>query len=216
MISFLAKLVLSSVTAMTRSHKVDCLATCGRVRSASHRAEMNGLNDNDQWQDSFGKEDPTEYKAQGSSLIECLFYPNLDSLSGFKWTGPDSLPNSTRASDISLHTSALLSHEEVHWIEILFVRFDRVSGDTIGEDLFFLPQVETAMGNLYRIHRQLLDTIIWHAVRATGTSFRLSLWRRTESVPYSSLSTHSLLTRLPLTLSLDPRFFVHNISSNYE
>jgi hypothetical protein len=170
---------------------------------------------NDQWQDFLGKDDPAEYETQGSSFIECLFYPNLDSLSGFKWTGPDSLPNSTRASDIFIHTSALLSHEELHWIEILFVRFDRVSGDTIGEDLFFLSQVETAMGNLYRIRRQLLDTITWHAVRATGTSFRLSLWPRTESVPYSSLSTHSLLTRLPPTLSLDPRFFVHNISSNY-
>ncbi|CAG8160578.1 unnamed protein product [Penicillium nalgiovense] len=62
------------------------------------------------------------------------------------------------------------------------------------------------MGNLYRIRRQLLDTITWHAVRATGTSFRLSLWPRAESLPYSSLSTHSLLTRLPPTLPLDPRF----------
>jgi hypothetical protein len=35
------------------------------------------------------------------------------------------------------------------------------------------------------------DTITWHAVRATGTSFRLSLWPRTEYLPYSSLSTYS-------------------------
>jgi hypothetical protein len=34
------------------------------------------------------------------------------------------------------------------------------------EDLFFLPRVETPLGNLYRIRRQLLDTITWHAVRA--------------------------------------------------
>ncbi|CAG8127844.1 unnamed protein product [Penicillium nalgiovense] len=171
---------------------------------------------NDLWQDSFGKDDPAEYETQEPSLIECLFYPNLDSLSGFKWTGPDPLTNSTRASDIFLHMSALLFPKEVHWIEFRFVRFDRISGETIGEDLFFLPRAETAMGNLYRIRRQLLDTITWHAVRATGTSFRLSLWPRTESLPYSSLSTHSLLTRLPLTLSLDSQFFVHNISSNYE
>jgi hypothetical protein len=39
-----------------------------------------------------------EYQTQGSSFIECIFYPTLDSLSGFKWTGPDSLSNSTRAS----------------------------------------------------------------------------------------------------------------------
>lgn len=171
---------------------------------------------NDLWQDSFGKDDPAEYEIQEHSLIECIFYSTLDSLSRFKWTGPDPLSNSTRASDIFLHMSALLFPKEVHWIEFRFVRFDRISGETIGEDLFFLPRVETALGNFYRIRRQLLDTITWHAVRATGTSFRLSLWPRMESLPYSSLSTHSLLTRLPPTLSLDPRFFVHNISSNYE
>jgi hypothetical protein len=112
--------------------------------------------------------------------------------------------------------SALLFPKEVHWIEFRFVRFDRVSDETIGEDLFFLPRVETAMGNLYRIRRQLLDTITWHAVRATGTSFRLSLWPRMESLPYSSLSTHSSLTAVPRMLSLDQQFFVHNISGNYK
>ncbi|KAI1829133.1 hypothetical protein DTO027I6_9951 [Penicillium roqueforti] len=134
------------------------------------------------------------YERQGPSVIECLFYPDLDSPSGFKWTGPDPLSISTQASDIFLNMSTLLFPTEVHWIEFRFVRFDRTSGETIGEDLFFLPRVETALGNLCRIRRQLLDTITWHAVRATCTSFRLSLWPRMESLPYSSLSTHSSLT----------------------
>ncbi|CAG8147735.1 unnamed protein product, partial [Penicillium nalgiovense] len=143
---------------------------------------------NDLWQDFLGKDDPAEYETQPSSLIECLFYTNLDSLSSFKWT-------------------------DVYWIEIRFVRFDRASGETIGEDLFFLPRVETALGNLSRIRRQLLDTITWHAVRATCTSFRLSLWPRMESLPYSSLSTYSPLTALPPTLSLDPTFLciIHRV-----
>jgi hypothetical protein len=162
------------------------------------------------------KKMPQEVTCTVRVFIECHFYPDLDSLSGFKWTGPDPLSNSTRASDISLHMSALLFPKEVQWIEFRFVRFERVSGETIGEDMFFLPRVEKALGNLRRFRRQLLDTITWHAVRATGTIFRLSPWPRTESLPYSSLSVHSLLTRLPPTLSLNPRFFVHNISSNYE
>ncbi|CDM32832.1 hypothetical protein PROQFM164_S02g002983 [Penicillium roqueforti FM164] len=74
-------------------------------------------------------------------------------LSGFKWTGPDHLANSTRASDIFLHILALLFPKEVHWIEFRFMRFDRVSDRTIGKGLFFLLRVETAMGNLYRIRR---------------------------------------------------------------
>jgi hypothetical protein len=63
---------------------------------------------NDLWQDFLGKDDPAEYETQGSSFIECLFYPNLDSLSGFMWTDPVPLSNSTRTSDIFLHMSALL------------------------------------------------------------------------------------------------------------
>ncbi|CAG8059571.1 unnamed protein product [Penicillium nalgiovense] len=168
---------------------------------------MNELNNNG----LFGNDDPAEYETQEPSLIECLFYPNLDSLTRFKWTGPDPLFNSTQASDIFVHLSAFLFPKEVQWIEFRFVRFDGVSGETIGEDMFFLPRVETALGNLRRFRRQLLDTITWHAVRATGTSFRLSLWPHTESVPYSSLWAHSLLTRLPPTLSLDPRFFLYII-----
>ena len=162
------------------------------------------------------KVDPAGYEAQGSSLIECLFYPNRDSLPGFKWTGSDPLSISTQASDIFLYMSALLFPKDVHWIEFRFSRFDRTSGETIGEDLFFLPRVETALENLCRVRRQLLDTITWHAVSATGTSFRLSLWPRMESLPYSSLSTYSPLTALPPTLSLDPRIFVHDISGNYK
>jgi hypothetical protein len=34
----------------------------------------------------FGKDDPAEYETQEPSLIECLFYPTLDRLSGYKWT----------------------------------------------------------------------------------------------------------------------------------
>jgi hypothetical protein len=46
---------------------------------------------NDLWQDFLGKDNPAEHRTQEPSLIECLFYPILDSLSGFKWTGPHSL-----------------------------------------------------------------------------------------------------------------------------
>ena len=76
---------------------------------------------NDLWQDFLGKDDPAEHETQEPSLIECLFYPNFDSLSGFKWTGPYTLSNSTQASDIFLHMSALLFPKEVHWIEFRFV-----------------------------------------------------------------------------------------------
>jgi hypothetical protein len=76
---------------------------------------------NDMRKDLLSKVDSAGYEPQGSPLIECLFYPNLDSLSGFKWTGPNPLSISTQASDIFLHMSALLFPKEVNWIEFLFV-----------------------------------------------------------------------------------------------
>ncbi|KAI3182847.1 hypothetical protein DTO027I6_10109 [Penicillium roqueforti] len=71
------------------------------------------------------KVDLAEDEGQGPSVIECLFYPDLDSLSGFKWTGPDPLSISTQSSDIFLYMSALPFPTEVHWIEFRFARFDQ-------------------------------------------------------------------------------------------
>jgi hypothetical protein len=156
------------------------------------------------------------YETSTSSLIECLFHPTYDRLLASKWTGPDPLSMSTQASDIFLYMSAFLFPAEVHCIEFRLVRLDHLSGDSIGEHLFFLPRVETALRNLCRVRGQLLDTICRHDSGATGTSFRLSLWPRMEPLQYSSHSTCSPRASLPLTVSLNPRFFVHNIFGNYK
>jgi phage tail protein X len=123
---------------------------------------------------------------------------------------------STQASDLFLYMSALAFPKEVHWVEFRLVRFDRKSSESIGEHLFFLPRVETATWNLRRVRGQLLDTIFWHEFGALGTSFRLSLWPRMEPLPHSSRLTLPSLAALPTTVSLDPRFLVHNILGNYK
>jgi hypothetical protein len=123
---------------------------------------------------------------------------------------------STQASDMFLHMSAFAFPKEVQWIEFRLVRFDRKSGESTGEHLFFLPRVETATWNLRRVRRQLLDTISWHEFGPKDTSFRLSLWPRMEPLPHSSHLTLPSLAALPTTVSLDPRFFVHNILGNYK
>jgi len=160
--------------------------------------------------------EPAGYETSGSSLIECLFHPTYDKLSAFKWTGPDPLSMSTQASDLFLYMSAFAFPKEVHWVEFRLVRFDRRSGESIGEHLFFLPRVETATWNLRRVRGQLLDTISWHEFGAIDTSFRLSLWPRMEPLPHSSHLTLPSLVALPTTVSLDPRFFVNNILGNYK
>jgi len=160
--------------------------------------------------------EPAGYETSGSSLFECIFHPTCDKLSAFKWTGPDPLSMSTQASDMFVHMSALALPKEVQWIEFRLVRLDRRSGESTGEHLFFLPRVETATWNLRRVRGQLLDTISWHVFGAKCTSFRLSLWPRMEPLPHSSHLTLPSLAALPTTVSLDPRFFVHNILGGYK
>ncbi|CAG7937171.1 unnamed protein product [Penicillium salamii] len=125
---------------------------------------------------------PAGYDTSGSSLIECLFHPTCDKLLAFKWMGPDPLSMSTQASDMFFYMSAFAFPIEVHWIEFRLVRFDRRTGEGIGERLSILPRIETALGNLYRVREQLLDTIARPDFGAIGTSFRLSLWPRMEPV----------------------------------
>ncbi|KAI3219613.1 hypothetical protein DTO012A7_9703 [Penicillium roqueforti] len=142
--------------------------------------------------------EPAGDETSGSSVIECLFHPTYEKLSAFRWTGPDPLSMSTQASDLFLYMSAFAFSNEVHWVETRLVLFDRKPGESIGEHLFFLPRVETALGNL------------------SGNSFRLSLRPRMELLQYSSQSTLSPLGTLPTTLSLDPEFFVHKILGGYK
>ena len=88
------------------------------------------------------------HEGQGSPLVECFFHPNNDNQSGFKWTGPDPLSFATQADDLFLYMSAFFLFEEVYWVELRLARFHQLTGETVGEHLFFLPRVETAMGNL--------------------------------------------------------------------
>ena len=83
--------------------------------------------------------------------MECFFHPKREDQSGFDWTGPNPLSVSTQPEDIFLYMSAFFLSEEVHWAEFRHARFDRITGGMIGEHLFFLPRMETVMGNLHRI-----------------------------------------------------------------
>jgi hypothetical protein len=126
--------------------------------------------------------EPAGYEAQGSSVIECFLHPTYDKLPAFKWMGPDPLSMSTQVSDMFFYMSAFAFPIEVHGIELRLVRFDQKTGEITGGHLFFLPRVETALGNLCRVREQLQDTIDRPNLGAIGTSCRLSLWPRMEPV----------------------------------
>ena len=111
--------------------------------------------------------------------------------------------------------STFFLSEEIHWVDIRLARLDQITGDMIGEYLFFLPQVETVMGNLRRIRAQMLDIISQPVVGSMASSFRLSLCPRMEPLPYSNYSAISRQATLPTIPPLDPSFFVYNLLRNY-
>jgi hypothetical protein len=147
-----------------------------------------------------------EPEVQGPLSVECFFHSNYEDQSGFKWTGPDPLSIFTLADDLFLYMSAFFLLEEVYWVEFRLARFDQSTGETVGEHIFFLPRIETTMGNLHRMREQMLDIISRTAFGATAPCFRLSLWPRMEPLPYSGHSTLSPLATLPVMPSLDQSF----------
>lgn len=118
---------------------------------------------------------------------------------------PMGLSTAPRISMLTSSKSPLAFPNELNWVDFRLVRFDRKSGESIGQHLFFLPRVETGTWNLRRVRGQLLDTISRHGIGAIGTRFRLSLWPRMEPVPHSSHLSLPLLAVIPTTASLDPR-----------
>ncbi|KAJ5128053.1 hypothetical protein N7448_008832 [Penicillium atrosanguineum] len=144
------------------------------------------------------------YEEQGPSLVKYFFHPNREDPSGFEWTGPDPLSVSTQSEDLFLFISKIFLTEEIHWVEFRLARLDRITGDMIGEHRFFLPRVETVMGNLCRTRQQILIIISQTAVRSMASSFRLSF--------------HFMLSPLatsPSMPSLNPPFLVRNLLPDY-
>ncbi|KGO69280.1 hypothetical protein PITC_094790 [Penicillium italicum] len=101
--------------------------------------------------------EPGAHKAQGPLSVECFLHCNHEDQSGFKWTGPHPLFTSTLADVLFLYISAFFPFEEVYWVEPLLTRLDQSTGKAVGEHLFFLPRVETTMGNLHWMREQMLD-----------------------------------------------------------
>lgn len=152
--------------------------------------------------------DPGAHEAQGLLSVDCFFHRNYEDQPGFKWTGPHPLSTSTLADDLFLYISAYFPSEEVYWVEFRLARVDQSTGETEGEHLFFLPRIETIMGNLHRMREQMLDMVSQTGFGATAPFFRLSLWPRMEPLPYSGHSTLSPLATLPVMPPLDPSFCV--------
>ena len=151
-------------------------------------------------------------------LIECMFYPSYDSQRCFPWTGPDPLSFHTCADDIFLWMSAFLLFEPIQWVEFRLCRLMTGTGEVAEEYPFFLPRVESTLGNLPRICGQVCDIILRQDSRgAWGDShFQMYMWPRKEAM--SGLireNAFSCVRSATPVSALDPVCFVRNIAGNF-
>ncbi|KAJ5839450.1 uncharacterized protein N7525_004638 [Penicillium rubens] len=151
--------------------------------------------------------------AERPRAIECIFYPNHDSECAFSWTGPDLLSLDTCADDIFLYVSAFFLFERVHWIEIRLSKLSTGNEEVVEEYPFFLPRVESMLGNLRRVRGQIRDIISRNGYMGSAgeTRFQLSLRPQIETVAdpgmRSAIPLSCIHPSLPIA-SFDPQFFV--------
>ncbi|CAG8098276.1 unnamed protein product, partial [Penicillium nalgiovense] len=155
-----------------------------------------------------------------SPFIECLFYPGYESECSFSWTGPDPLSPDTCADDLFLYVSAFFILERVDWIELRLSKLSMATKEVVEEYPFFLPRVESILGNLPRARGQIYDIILQsnHAESVGETQFQLSMWPRTESSQSSAMQgtiPPSYLESSMHLSSLNPQLFVQNIVGSW-
>ncbi|CRL31280.1 Cyclin-like F-box [Penicillium camemberti] len=115
--------------------------------------------------------------------------PSAASECSFSWTGPDPLSPDTCADDMFLYVSAFFILERVDWIELRLSKLSMATKEVVEEYPFFLPRVESILGNLPRARGQIYDIILQsnHAESVGETQFQLSMWPRTESSQSSAM-----------------------------
>lgn len=153
------------------------------------------------------------------SPIEYIFYPSHDSPHGCGWTGPDPLSPHTSADDIFLFMSAFLLFEQIQWVEFRFCRLITRTGEIVEEYPFFLPRVESILGNLARVRGQIRDIISRQDSRGalTGSHFQLCIWPLSDTMRDSPQEIASPCVRPTGSVTaLDPVFFIQNIAGNFK
>ncbi|CAG8126092.1 unnamed protein product, partial [Penicillium nalgiovense] len=166
----------------------------------------------------------TQHGHKRTPAIECVFYPSYENVRSFSWTGPDPLSQDTCADDIFLYVSAFFLFERVDWIELRLSKLSTETGEAVEEYPFFLPRVESMLGNLRRIRCQISDILSQNSTVGNITSagqsrFQLAIWPRVEITDNSTLWSSVPLSRIHPSMPmpfLDPQAFVQNIVGNWE
>ena len=146
-------------------------------------------------------------------LIDCIFYPSLESGCSISWPGPDLMSCKTRADDIFFYITGCLTLVSPNWIDIRLCEFSSITGNSPQQFQFCLSRCQSlAEDQLPRI-QQAVQAII-SSQTATGlplASFKLYICPRHDTLS-QHCSSEELVTR---QLALDPEDFVKRIMANF-
>lgn len=153
-----------------------------------------------------------------STRVECFFEAGTSAGRYSFWTGPDLLCPHTCADDLFLYISTFLLLDDFQWLEFRLSKLHAATGEVLAQYLFFLPRIESLLGNLRRTREQIED-VLSQATFGEHANYRFQLIIRPilESNYYRTEIEKSCLFPCSVrALSmLEPRYIVKNIVENF-
>jgi hypothetical protein len=150
--------------------------------------------------------------------VEYLHDSGVESNCCFHWAGPDPLCPTTCSDDIFLYLSDFYLSEHVHWVEFRLSKVHLVTDDVLEQYRFFLPRIESVLGNLRQLRRCMLN-ILSRQVHTEEHRYCFQLTIRPHIDPMSESETAALPRYFPHNVTpssiLNPHRFVQNLVGNF-
>lgn len=153
--------------------------------------------------------------AKSTTRVECFFDANTAVGRYSFWTGPDPLCPYTCADDLFLYTTTFLFLDDFQWLEFRLCKLRASTQEVLAQYPFFLPRVESLLGNLRRTREQIKN-ILSHAAFAGNTDycFQLIICPIPEPMYCKSGTELSSLPHVRPSSVVEPQNFVKNIMGN--
>ncbi|KAJ5100904.1 hypothetical protein N7456_006956 [Penicillium angulare] len=149
------------------------------------------------------------------STVNCFLHSESSASCFFEWPRPDSLSTAACIDEIFDLMLPRRDLQMAHVLEFRLLRLDPHTGETIAQDIFFLPRVETFLENPHRLQAQIFDILRLTAVGIRVPSFRLLVRPLARALAFHGEVSSPRTDRASVRMLLDPALFVQNLTANY-
>lgn len=134
------------------------------------------------------------------------------------WTGPDPLCPDTCADDLFLYITTFLLVDNFQWLEFRLCKLHIATQEVLAQYPFFLPRVESLLGNLQRTRAQIEEIISQNSLMESKSyRFQLIICPISEHMNGSSgAECASIPDYVRPASTLEPQYFVKNIAGSFQ